>query len=500
MGIRIKFAGFLSLLILAAMAATGFLVLSSIERNQMMNAELLLDQQSRSANILLIQYVSSEEYKNPTAFLNSQGAQFSGDLERITGMPVRFYDTTGQPADGQPEPEITLGNEALANALEGRVAFVTFPDRIQYYAPLEGAQNRMGVVRFTYDRTADNLFYNQIRTQLLVISAGVFAIAALIGMVYFSRVARAIRAVNGSVRDIEQGHYAVSTLKRQDEIGELSRGVAGMGARIELTLAEKDLEQQKLVAAVAELHELDAQQKELLIAVSHELKTPLTAIRSFIDLVEMYPEDPELTKRLLAVTDSETNRLYSMVQKVLRITEADNREFEVNAASISLGAAVENVVETLSAKASARGISIVVSEELRTMDIGVVADPDLLGIVLLNLVDNAIKYNQESGSVHVSAEVRDAVVRLSVRDTGPGIPADHLERVFDAFVTVDKSLSRATGGSGLGLSVARKYTNRMGGHLAISQTGESGSTFTVELPHSVYNSDTSGRIVSKTDC
>lgn len=489
--IQVKFAAFLSMLLLVAMVTTSVLILSAVSRNQSQNAETLLAQQSNSANVLLLQYLSAGDNRNPSVFFSTRGVEFASDLERVTGAPVRIFGMDGKPVDPAAEPDSGQRGEALAHALEGRIAYVTFSDSILYYAPLEVNENQMGVVRISYNRASDNLFYSQIRNQLVVIGCSVFVGAVVVGLLYFSRVARSIRDVNEAVQSIENGEYQVSELHRADEIGQLSRGVKSMGARIEGTLADKEAERQKLVEAVAELNRLDKEQKELLVAVSHELKTPLTAIRSYIDLVDMYPDDADLARRLKQVTDSETNRLYAMVQKVLRITEAENLNFAVDTQIVDMTGAVAEVSTVLSGNANSRGVTISradVSRDTQSLDDAgasssrVLADPDLLNIVISNLIDNAIKYNRPQGLVEWSLRAVGEHVELDVTDQGNGIPADHVERVFDPFVTVDKSLSRATGGSGLGLSVARRYAERMGGTLSIVRSSSAGSTFRLSLP------------------
>lgn len=487
--IRIKFAVFISALLLVATVATAVLVLNATSRNQLHNAEAALDRQGSSANILLVQYVSADEYRDPQKFMDAKGDAFSQDLERISGMPVQLYDQTGSML-GAPEGPVDTAergkqgqqiDQALRYATDGDIAFVTYPDSILYFSPLTIRDQPIGVVRFTYSREQDNEFYNQLRSQLITIGACVFVVAVGIGFAYFSRVAHSISRVNRTVQAIESGNYEYHPLRRRDEIGELSRGVQSMGHKIQQTLADNEAERHKLALAIDELNKLDGQQKELLIAVSHELKTPLTAIRAYLDLVDMYPEDQSLALRLRDTTDVETQRLIDMVQKVLRLTQAEKYDFEISQEALSVGLLASEVAASLAGKMKSRGVRY--HQEVTPAHASdlVAGDKDLLTIVLINLVDNAIKYNRVGGSLAVVIRCSESAVIVDVQDSGAGIPSDHFQRIFDPFVTVDKSQSRATGGSGLGLAVARKYAERMGGSLVVARSDSSGTTMRLTL-------------------
>src|SRR5690606_38401702 len=124
--------------------------------------------------------------------------------------------------------------------------------------------------------------------------SGVFVLSFLLAYLYFNSIARSIIRLNDAVGRIREGHFETPSLKRNDEIGELSAGIAAMSERLKITLEDKDKEREKLSLAVQKLSELDQQQKEFIGNVTHEFKTPLTSIKAFIDLLDMYPDDEEL--------------------------------------------------------------------------------------------------------------------------------------------------------------------------------------------------------------
>src|SRR5690606_40341922 len=125
-------------------------------------------------------------------------------------------------------------------------------------------------------------------------------------------------------------HFETPVMKRNDEIGELGAGIAAMSERLKLTMQDKDKEREKLALAVQKLSELDQQQKEFIGNVTHEFKTPLTSIKAFIDLLDMYPDDEELQMTARSHIASETQRLYEMVEKVLQLSAMQKYDFEYN--------------------------------------------------------------------------------------------------------------------------------------------------------------------------
>lgn len=231
---------------------------------------------------------------------------------------------------------------------------------------------------------------------------------------------------------------------------------------------------------VTELRRLERVRSDFVANVSHELRTPLTSIKGFLEtLLEGASEDPELSRRFLQIAHDETERLAGLVGGLLDLTRLESDQ-TLQPHPVDLGAVVQRAVSLFEARAAAKGLQL----ETRVSDTlsPVAGDFDLLTQLLVNLLDNAVKYTPASGRVLVSVEPGDGVIDLSVTDTGPGIPEKHQPRVFERFYRVDAGRARDSGGSGLGLSIVKHIAERHGGSVRLQSTPGQGATFTVSLP------------------
>src|SRR5690606_6703604 len=270
-------------------------------------------------------------------------------------------------------------------------------------------------------------------------------------------------------------HFETPVMKRNDEIGELGAGIAAMSERLKLTMQDKDKEREKLALAVQKLSELDQQQKEFIGNVTHEFKTPLTSIKAFIDLLDMYPDDEELQMTARSHIASETQRLYEMVEKVLQLSAMQKYDFEYNKERLEVSQMIGSVLGGLKGKMDKFGLTLVTDLHEAYIE----ADKDYMNIVLANLLDNAIKYNKPNGHIYVSNVVKGDQVVIEISDTGIGIPSEVTDKIFEAFYTVDKNRSREHGGAGLGLSLAKRYAETQGGSIAIVKSDANGTTFSL---------------------
>jgi PAS domain S-box-containing protein len=235
--------------------------------------------------------------------------------------------------------------------------------------------------------------------------------------------------------------------------------------------------------SLTEERALDELKGEFIATVSHELRTPLAAI--YGSAQTLLREDVELEdsdkKRLLDVIAHESERLSRIADEILFANKLDSGQLALGHNGIDLRALARDVVEEMRACFAARED---ISFELRVPDAldSVAGDPDRLRQVLINLIDNAVKYSPEGGRVQVAVEARDGGVRIAVRDEGIGIAQLEQRRIFGKFYRVDPGLARGVGGTGLGLYICRELVRRMEGRLSVSSEEGKGSTFAVDLP------------------
>jgi two-component system sensor histidine kinase ResE len=219
----------------------------------------------------------------------------------------------------------------------------------------------------------------------------------------------------------------------------------------------------------------------MLADVSHELKTPLTAMRGYVETLHMSDVDldPATRQRYFATLARETVRLDRIVKDLLDLARLENGVIAFEARLFAIARVFAHVAERHEQEARSRRISITthVAEEADQ----VWADPDRLEQVIENLVANALRHTPDGGSIELRAATDGGVVVLSVVDSGAGISADHVPFVFDRFYKVDAARSNGSGGSGLGLSIAKAIVERHGGMIGVA-SAPGRTVFTVTIP------------------
>lgn len=248
-----------------------------------------------------------------------------------------------------------------------------------------------------------------------------------------------------------------------------------------LTLEEKVAERTKnLVEANERLRELDQVKSNFISLVSHELRTPLTAIKGFI--VTLYHYDKEISEEkrhvYLSVLNEETDRLTRLITELLDISRIESGRIDIHWQVTSLPQVVQRVFDTLTIRAGT--VKLVKDFPAHFPDI--LADPDKLEQVLVNLVGNSLKYAPPESQICVSGRRNDDGVLLEVRDQGPGIAFAEQERIFDKFYRLDTETNRKNPGTGLGLPICRALVNLHGGKIWVESEERQGCRFLFTLP------------------
>ena len=223
------------------------------------------------------------------------------------------------------------------------------------------------------------------------------------------------------------------------------------------------------------LKQLERARKEFVANVSHELRTPLSLIKGYVEtLLDGAKDNVEVATKFLETIDRNAERLKLLIEDLLTISELESGRLKLNRQTLELDAVVSKVLEDFKERAAAKGMQLL-KEVPR---VSVRADPDRLEQVLGNLVDNAIKYGRAQGTVSIGGKAADGVqVEVFVKDDGPGIPPESLERVFERFYRVDKARSREQGGTGLGLSIVKHIVQSHGGIVWVKSELGHGATF-----------------------
>ena len=224
---------------------------------------------------------------------------------------------------------------------------------------------------------------------------------------------------------------------------------------------------------------LEHVRQEFLSNVSHELRTPLTSIIAFVETLENGAmEDDESCQRFLSIIRKNASRMHGLIDDILELTAIEGGNVRLRAARIELRNLVQDVCASLAAKADAQNVTL--KNEVAP-EVTVYADARRLEQMLTNLIDNGIKFSRERGTVAISYEsgARDQIL---VRDNGDGIPAQHLERLFERFYRADRARSRDMGGTGLGLAIVKHLALLHRGEVTVTSELGKGTTFTIHLP------------------
>ena len=233
--------------------------------------------------------------------------------------------------------------------------------------------------------------------------------------------------------------------------------------------------------AESALRESARQKDEFLAVLAHELRNPLAPLRTAIELIRVARGDPAVQDRAHAVMDRQVRHLVRMVDDLLDVSRITRGKIGLRRERVALGAAIQNAVETSRPLLEAAGHALELS--LPPRPVYVDADSTRLAQVFANLLNNAAKYTERGGSIRLDAEVEGPSVAVRVRDTGVGIPAGMLSRIFEMFTQADRSLEKLHGGLGIGLTLARQLVEMHGGTIEARSPGAGrGSEFIVRLP------------------
>ena len=223
--------------------------------------------------------------------------------------------------------------------------------------------------------------------------------------------------------------------------------------------------------------EAAAARQDFTAGVSHELKTPLTAISGYAELIENGMVDGAQTPHIARQIRHNSERLLSLINDIIRLSELDHKELPRKFTEVDLLSLAAECCRNLSVSAERRHLSLTCEGEAVSLS----ADRELLKELLENLIQNAIQYNRENGSIRVRTFRKEGHPALSVTDTGIGIPKQHQERIFERFYRVDKSRSRETGGTGLGLAIVKHIAEIHDAEILLDSEPGKGTTVTVRF-------------------
>ena len=410
---------------------TGEIPLGNVDLNYLADASLQLSSQLDTR----IRILDAQGTVLVDSAQQEQGADLRADPLVTRALAGQYASRTEQ--SGR-EPAMYL---ALPVLVEGKLVGAVYLSQ-----PLRDA---MAVIR-------------DLRTRWLQSTAIALLLSAVVGLLLSRAISRPVRRLTAAAGAVARGQLDQQVpVGSRDELGRLSQAFNDMTARLR---AARQM------------------QVDFVANVSHELRTPLTAVKGLVEtLRDGAVDDPGVRDRFLETMEGETDRLIRLVNDLLILSRADSEALNLQREPVDLAELARAAVHKLSPQAEAHGV--VLQVETTSDAPFALADPDRIEQVLVNLLDNALKYSYFGGTVTVRVDGRPAgMTQVQVRDEGIGIPADELARIGERFYRADKARSRAEGGSGLGLAIARALVEAHGGQLRLESREGQGTLVTFTLP------------------
>jgi signal transduction histidine kinase len=427
--------------------------------------------QQRESNISLqAQNVSTPSIESPLGdvdlnYLADASLQLSSQLD----TRIRILDAAGLvlvDSEGETQGASLAADPLVVQALAGQYASRSDRDghspAIHLAMPVLVEDRLVGAVYLSQSLGDALAVVGDLRSRWLLSTLVALLLSVVVGLLLSGAIARPLRRLTAAAGAVARGHLDQQVpVRSRDEIGRLSRAFNDMTARLQ---AARQI------------------QTDFVANVSHELRTPLTSVKGLVEtLRDGAVDDPEVRDRFLQTVEDETDRLIRLVNDLLTLSRADSEALNLQRRPFDLAQLVQATADRLSPQAGARKPSFQVEAQSRVTP--VLADPDRVEQVLVNLLDNALKYSPPGGTVTVRVDAGpDDTVRVRVQDQGIGIPADDLSRIGERFYRADRARSRAEGGSGLGLAIAQALVQAHGGRLWLESEEGGGTTAIFTLP------------------
>jgi signal transduction histidine kinase/DNA-binding response OmpR family regulator len=500
------------LVIVALLIAVGAVGLQALSATNQNDAQVVALDKKLAAYRQLQTDTNFQLYSVSTALLSPDAATldttlrqlnlFTYDLERIQFVAPDEVDLANQVSAGQKQL-IAVMTQALSLARAGQVSQATNLQLTQA-APLANNLERLTnelVNRAESDvvtRTAQNqAAFVESRWLIVGFAAGSILLALVLGFSISWSVIAPVRQINTRLGEIAQGDFAKHVeVANRDELGPLTANLNRMNDELGRLYAELNARNRELTEALAEnnrlLHELEEKSKQLEIAsrhkseflanMSHELRTPLNAIIGFSDVLleKMFGDLNARQADYLQDILSSGRHLLNLINDILDISKVEAGRMELERTSFALADILEHGLRMVRERAGRHGIELSLDVD---PNLGLIAaDERMVKQVVVNLLSNAVKFTPDKGQIAVSAHRAEGEVRVSVSDTGVGIAAADQARIFDEFQQAKHVGLKAVEGTGLGLTLSKKFVELQGGRIWVESQLGRGSTFTFTIP------------------
>ncbi len=444
-------------LVAQTLAASPSISLTNVSQAILPSASNALQQQQTGQLSVEVRNTGSEP-----STLNNATISLSAALD----THIRVVDVDGivqADSAGLEQGNDLSGILAVAAALQGHEQAQMQGSWLYVAVPMRQETRIVGAVYLGQALRDVSAVLADLRARLLISAAVAMVFSALVGLLLARAIARPVRQLTQAANRLAGGDFdSPLDIRSNDELGELAGAFRSMSSDMKAMLQARTY---------------------LVTNVGHELRTPLTAVKGLVEtLRDGAVDDLQVREKFLASIEDETDRLIRLVNDLLVLSRADARALSLRRKPFDIAALAHSCAEQLAAQAAAQNMSILVNGP----ESQVQADPDRIRQVIINLLDNAIRFSPPGQAVTVTVTPSASDVTISVQDCGPGIPAAEQARVFERFYRGDKSRARdahgADGGAGLGLSIAQALVQAHGGHITLVSQPKQGTVVQFTLP------------------
>lgn len=445
--------------------------------------EYLIDNEikdtTKSINLYLNQYFRFNKMEFNKISFAAKGSAISRDLTYRLDKTVYIYSDNGNVIYPRTERYKQLKEtKDMENALNKELSYtIEYQDEkalVYVSYPILNKDKLIGIIRFTIDYTP---LFNKTKlfiSQILIFSIMVFAISIIIAYIISKQITSPIKKLASKTREVKCGNLNVKIdINSSDELGILATDFNSMietiNSQIKTIKNDRD-----------NLKELSEKQKNFFDNVTHELKTPMTTIIGYSEIIKdnQFTDEEFFNKGINRII-SEANRLNRMIVQLLDISKNSNKEFDYELKKIDLSKIIINMCEDMMHKAKKYNMNIKLDIE---KNIKIIANEDKIKEVIINLLDNSIKYGKVNSDITVNVYTENKFAHLVVIDSGEGIEENELGNILSPFYRVSKSDTRELGSTGLGLAIVKSIVDGYNGKIDIKSEVNKGTEVSIKLP------------------
>lgn len=429
-----------------------------IVKNDMIGAK-------RNIDIYLKQYFLFNNLEATKTSISSEAEDISNQLSTQMGNTVDIYDLNGKKLSHSSEIAATIKqSDDLAKAINGEISYSTnFVDgkvTVSLSYPIEESNAKIGIIKYNKDYSSLYGFNEKFKNIINLFATLIFVVIFIASFIFARQITKPIKKLTQASDEVSKGNFNIDiNITSKDEIGYLSSRFKMM---IEKIKNDRDT-----------IDEVQKQNKLFFDNVTHELKTPITTIMGYAQGIEDFGlKDDEFNRKGLKCIISESNRLNNLVIELLELSKASTKNFNYDFKNLNISELIKETCDEMKIKGRKYniGIECLVKDELFLK-----ADRNRLKEVLINLIDNSIKYGNVNSTINVKAYKQEKYIFIIIKDIGEGISQEFIDKIFDPFYRISKNVSSERGSSGLGMSIVKGIVEKHNGNIEIKSKLKEGT-------------------------